>query len=70
MHPFLETAFDLGTKGIERLKQDTEELEENRSYRYSFSRSCHEHLSAFCRYSEGGSGQHDGESGNEYDRRQ
>lgn len=49
VHPFLETAFDLGTKGIERLKQDTEELEENRSYRYSYSRSCHEHLSAFCR---------------------
>ena len=46
-HPFLQTAFDLGMMGLEKLKEKPDLLDEGyRSYRRS---PVKEHLCAFCR---------------------
>ena len=48
-HPYLQTAFDLGMMGLEKLKDKSDEMLNGK---YPYYRRCpvKEHLSEFCRY--------------------
>ena len=51
-HSFLQTAFDLGMMGLEKLKEKPDELDKQGNDRFAHYRRCpiKEHLTVFCRY--------------------